>query len=167
MAKSKKSKAMLYNDSYFGDFSLDVLRISRHAAQRAKERKIPAAELLQSRSHINAYIDKVVSKNGVVITAYPRSKYVTPNYELPENGRRFTFPKNGIGQFIGKEHTNIKRTQAEYHLKSLYFDKYDALIGVAPTSDYDWTPIEKIIEQACKRKYKSQQQLLAAKNKKE
>jgi len=155
---------MLYNDSYYGDFSLDVLRMSRHATERAKERKIPAAELLQSRSYINAYIDKVVSKNGVVITAYPRQQYVAPNYELPENGRGFTFPKNGIGLFIGKQHTNIKRTQAEYHLKSLYFDKYNTLIAVAPTSDYDWTPVEKMIEKACKRKYKSQQQLLAKRN---
>jgi hypothetical protein len=157
-------KAMLYNDSYYGDFSLDVPHLSHHAVQRAEERKIPAAELLQPRSYINAYVDKVVSKNGLVITAYPRSRYVAPNDELPENGRRFTFPKNGIGLFIGKQHANIKRTQDEYHLKSLYFDKYNTLIAVAPTSDYDWTPVEEMIEKACKRKYKSQQQLSARKN---
>ncbi len=156
---------MLYNDSYFGDFSLDVPRMSRHAVQRAKERKIPVAELLQSRSHINAYVDKVVSKNGLIITAYPRSQYVAPNNELPENGKRFTFPKDGIGLFIGKQHANIKRTQDECNLKSLYFDN-NTLIAVAPTSDYDWAPVEKIIETACKRKYKSQKQLLAKKNEK-
>ncbi|CAF3145354.1 unnamed protein product, partial [Rotaria sp. Silwood2] len=78
--------------------------MSRHATQRAKERKIPAAELLQSQSHINAYIDKVVNKNGLIITAYPRRQYVAPNSELPENARRFTFPKNGIDLFIGKQH---------------------------------------------------------------
>jgi hypothetical protein len=166
MAKLMRNKIMLYNDLYYGDFRLDVPRMSRHAAQRAEERKIPAAELLQSRSHINAYVDKVVSKNGLVITAYPRSPYVAPNPELPENGRRFTFPKAGIALFIGKQHANIKRIQDEYNLKSLYFDKYNTLIAVAPTSDYDWIPVEKIIEKACKRKYKSQKQLLAKKNEK-
>jgi hypothetical protein len=163
MAKAIKNKVMLYNDSYYGDFSLDVLRMSRHATQRAAERKIPVAELLQSRSHINGYVDKVVSKNGVAITAYPRS---APNFELPTNGRRFTFPINGIGLFIGKQHANIKRTQAEYQLKSLYFDEYNHLIAVAPTSDYDWTPVENMIEIARKRKYKPQQQLLVKKNEK-
>ncbi|CAF4698789.1 unnamed protein product, partial [Rotaria socialis] len=64
------------------------------------------------------------------------------------------FPKNGIGLFIGKQHANIKRTQAEYNLKSLYFDKNDDLIAVARVSDYDWTLVEKMIEKACKRKYK-------------
>jgi hypothetical protein len=157
---------MLYNDSYFGDFSLDVPRMSRHAVQRAEERKIPVAELLQSRSHINAYVDKVVSKHGLIITVYPRSQYVVPNNELPENGKRFTFPKDGIGLFIGKQHANIKHTQAEYNLKALYFDEYNTLIAVAPTSDYDWTPVEKMIETARKRKYKSQKQLLAKKNEK-
>jgi len=157
-----KNKIMLYNDPYYGDFSLDVLRMSNHATQRAKERKIPVDELLKPRSHINGYVDKVVSKNGVVITTYPRSN---PNYELPENARRFTFPKNGIGLFIGKQHANIKRTQAEYQLKSLYFD-HNTLIAVAPTSDYDWTPVEKMIDTARQRKYKSPQQLLAKKNEK-
>jgi len=166
MAKVMKNKVMLYNDSYYGDFSLDVPRMSHHAAQRAKERKIPTEELLKPRSHINAYIEKVVSKNGLVITAYPRQQNVASNYELPENGRRFTFPKNGIGLFIGKQHANIKRTEAEYNLKSLYFDQYNTLIAVAPTSDYDWTPVEKMIETACKRKYKSPQQLLAKKKEK-
>jgi hypothetical protein len=160
MAKRKKHEVMLSNDSYFGDFSLDVIRLSRHAAQRAKERKIPVAELLQSRSHINGYIDKVVTKNGLVITAYPR---VDPSRELPTNGRRFKFPINGIGLFIGKDHANIKHTQAEYQLKSLYFDQSNTLIAVAPTGDYDWTPVEKVIEAACKRKYKSKQQLTAKK----
>jgi hypothetical protein len=160
MAKLMKNKIMLYSDSYYGDFSLDVLRMSRHATQRAKERKIPVDELLKSRSHINGYVDKVVSKNGIVITTYPR---LNPNYELPQNARRFTFPKNGIGLFIGKQHTNIKRTQAEYQLKLLYFDEYNALIAVAPTSDYDWTPVEKMIDTARQRKYKSPQQLLAKK----
>jgi len=162
MAKLMKNKIMLYNDPYYGDFSLDVLRMSNHATQRAKERKIPVDELLKPRSHINGYVDKVVSKNGVVITTYPRSN---PNYELPENARRFTFPKNGIGLFIGKQHANIKRTQAEYQLKSLYFD-HNTLIAVAPTSDYDWTPVEKMIDTARQRKYKSPQQLLAKKNEK-
>ncbi|CAF1020380.1 unnamed protein product, partial [Rotaria magnacalcarata] len=153
MAK-RMEKQMLYNDSYYGDFSLDVLRMSRHAVQRAKERKIPAAELVQSRSSINAYVDKVVSKNGVVITAYPRSQNNFHYYELPENGKRFKFPKDGIGLFIGKQGANIKCTQAEYNLKSLYFDKNNDLIAVAPVSDYDWTLVEKMIEKACKRKYK-------------
>jgi hypothetical protein len=162
MAKLMKNKIMLYNDPYYGDFSLDVLRMSNHATQRAKERKIPVDELLKPRSHINGYVDKVVSKNGVVITTYPRSN---PNYELPKNARRFTFPKNGIGLFIGKQHANIKRTQAEYQLKSLYFD-HNTLIAVAPTSDYDWTPVEKMIDTARQRKYKSPQQLLAKKNEK-
>src|SRR5689334_7647212 len=110
-----KKKVMLYNDSYFGDFSFDVLRLSRHATERTKERKIPVAELLQSRSHINGYIDKIVSKNGLVITAYPRS---TLNRPLPENGKRFMFPKNVSPHFIGKQHTNIKRIQTEHQLKS-------------------------------------------------
>jgi hypothetical protein len=162
MAKLIKDKVMLYNDSYYGDFSLDVLRMSRHATERAKERKIPVAELLQPRSYINGHIDKVVSKNGLVITAYPRGP---PNYELPQNSRRFTFPIDGIGLFIGKQHANIKRTQAEYQLKSLYFD-HNTLIAVAPTSDYDWTPVEKMIDTARQRKYKSPQQLLAKKNEK-
>ena len=157
---------MLYNDSYYGDFSLDVPHLTYHAAQRAKERKIPAAELLQPRSHINAYIDKVVSKRGIVITAYPRRKNVAPNHELPENGRRFFSPLNGIGLFIGKEHVNIKRTQTEYQLKSLYFDQHSTLIAVAPTSDYDWTSVEEMIEKARTRKYRSKKQLLATNNKK-
>ena len=166
MVKFSKKDVMLFNDPYYGDFSLDVLRMSRHASERAKERKIPAAELLQSRSHINAYVDKIVSKNGVVITAYPRLQSVAPNDELPKNGRRFPFPKNGIGLFIGKQHATIKLTQAEYQLKSLYFDRYNTLIAVALTSDYDWTSLEQMIEKASKRKYKSPQQLLAKKNKK-
>ncbi len=164
MAKLMRNKILLYNDSYYGDFSLDVLHMSRHATERAKERKIPAAELLQPRSHINAYIDKVVSKNGVVITAYRRDQYVAPKSELPENGRRYQFPKDGIGLFIGKQHANIKLTQVEYQLKSLYFDKDNTLIAVAPTSDYDWTSVEDMIEKARKRKYKSPRQLLAKKN---
>ena len=106
MDKFTKHKLMLYNDPSYGDFSFDVLRMSHHATQRAKERKIPVAELLQPRSHINGYIDRVVSKNGVIITAYPRTAF---NYPLPENGRRFTFPRDGIGLFIGTQHTNIKR----------------------------------------------------------
>ena len=151
MAKLMKNKIMKYNDPYFGDFSLDVLRLSRHATERAQERKIPVTELVRSRSHINGYINKIVGTNGLVITAYPRSTIQRP---LPENGRRFTFPKDGIPHFIGKFHANIKRIQAEYHLKFLYFDKNNALIAVAPTSDYDWIPVEKVIETASKRKYK-------------
>ncbi|CAF3797042.1 unnamed protein product [Rotaria sp. Silwood1] len=130
MTKLIKKNLTTYNDSYYGDFSLDVPRLSRHAAQRATERKIPAVELLRSKSHINAYIDKVVSKTGVVITAYPRVQGGNRNYELPENGRRYTFPKDGIGLFIGKEHANIKRIQAEYQLKELYFDSYDVKVLV-------------------------------------
>ncbi|CAF0919480.1 unnamed protein product [Adineta steineri] len=164
MTDGKKYKRWL--DASDGDFSLDVLRMSHHATQRAIERKIPAAELLQPRSYINAYVDKVVSKNGVVITAYPRSQYVAPNHPLPENGRRFTFPYNGIGRFIGKQGVNIKRIQAEYHLKSLYFDKNNNLIAVAPTIDYDWTSVVKMIEEACKKKYKPPQQLLTKKTEK-
>jgi hypothetical protein len=166
MAKLIKNKVMLYNDSYFGDFTLDVPRMSHHATQRAKERNIPTAELLQPRSCINAYIDKVVSKRGVVITTYPRAQWVTPDtsYELPENGKRFTFPTNGIGLFIGKEHVNIRRTQAEFKLTSLYFDKGNILIAVAPTSDYDWTPVEAMIEKARKRKYETKGQIMAKKN---
>ncbi|CAF1100236.1 unnamed protein product [Didymodactylos carnosus] len=162
MAKFIKNKVMLYNDSYYGDFSLDVSNVSRHAAQRAEERKIPVAELLKSRSHINGYIDKVVSKTGVVITAYPRRIN-----ELPEYGRRFAFPKDGIGLFIGEQHANIKLIQAEYQLKSLYFDEHNTLIAVAPTSDYDWTSVERMIENARKRKYKPQQQPLVKKNNKD
>jgi hypothetical protein len=161
MAKLMKNKVMLYNDSYYGDFSLDVLHMSRHATQRAKERQIPVGELLKSRSHINGSVDKVVAKNGLVITTYQR---LNPNYELPENARRFTFPRDGIGLFIGKQHANIKGIQAEYHLQSLYFDEYKNLIAVAPTGNYDWTPVEKMIDTACQRKYKSRQQLLAEKN---
>ena len=99
---------------------------------------------------LNGYIDTVVSKNGVIITAYPRTAF---NYPLPENGRCFTFPRDGIGLFIGTQHTNIKRLKAEYHLKSLYFDQNQTLIAVAPTSDYDWTSFENMIETARKRKY--------------
>ncbi|CAF3967962.1 unnamed protein product [Rotaria sp. Silwood1] len=164
MTKLIKKNLTTYNDSYYGDFSLDVPRLSRHAAQRATERKIPAVELLRSKSHINAYIDKVVSKTGVVITAYPRVQGGNRNYELPENGRRYTFPKDGIGLFIGKEHANIKRIQAEYQLKELYFDSYDVLIAVASSSDYDWTLVEQMIEKARKAKYKPQKQLLMKKN---
>ena len=163
MAKLLKNKVMLFNDSYYGDFSLDVPRLSRHAVQRAHERKIPVAELLQSRSHINAYVEKVVSKNGMVITAYPR-QLLPSNDDLPENAKRFTFPKNGIALFIGKQHANIKRSQVEYNLKSLYFDKHDTLIAVAFTKDYDWTPFEKMIEAARKRKYKTPEQIKAARN---
>ncbi|UJR11583.1 hypothetical protein I4U23_015763 [Adineta vaga] len=165
MAKKVNNKAMLLNDPYYGDFSLDVLRLSHHATQRAVERKIPATELLQSRSHINAYVDKVVSKSGVIITTYPRQPYIAPiPDELPENGRRFTFPKNGIGIFIGKQHVNIKRTQTEYNLITLYFDKSGSLIAVPPSADYNWTMFENMLEKAQKRKYKTPQQLLAKKN---
>ncbi|CAF1373586.1 unnamed protein product [Adineta ricciae] len=160
---AKLGKKRLLSIDFYGDFSLDVPRLSHHAVQRAQERKIPVAELLQSRSHINAYVEKVVSKNGVVITAYPRQR-LPPNDGLPENAKRFTFPKNGIALFIGKQHVNIKRTQAEYNLKSLYFDKYDTLIAVASTNDYDWTPFEKMIETARKRKYKTPEQIKAARN---
>ena len=160
MAKIMRNKIMLYDDPYYGDFSLDVLRMSHHANQRAKERKIPVAELLQPRSHINGHVDKVVSKKGVIITAYPR---IIHNDKLPENGRLFRFPVDGIGLFIGKQHANIKRTQTEHQLKSLYFNEYNHLIAVAPSSDYDWTAFEKIIETARKRKYKSQKQLAAIK----
>lgn len=161
MAKLMKNKIMRYNDSYYGDFSLDVLRLSRHATQRANEREIPVAELLKPRSHINGHVDKVVAKNGIIITVYPR---INSNYELPANGRRFAFPKDGIGLFIGKQYTNIKRIRAEHQLKDLYFDEYKSLIAIAPTSDYDWTPLEKMIEAARKRKYKSKQQLSKEKN---
>ena len=100
---------------------------------------IPNAELLQPRSYINAYVNKVVSK-------------------------RFTFPMNGIGLLIGKEHVNIKRAQEEYKLKSLYFDKGNMLIAVAPKSDYDWTWVEGMIEKARQRKYKTKEQLMAKKS---
>lgn len=151
MAKSIKN-IMRYNDEYYGDFSLDILRMSRHATERAKERKIPVQELLQPRSHINGYVDKVVSKTGLVITAYSRD---ASRFVLPENGRRFKFPVDGIGLFIGKQHTNIKSTQAEYQLSSLYFDQNNTLVAVAPTTNYDWKPLEKRIEAARKRKYKT------------
>lgn len=154
---------MLYNDPYYDDFSLDVLRLSRHAAERAKERKIPVAELLQPRSHINGYVNKVVSKDGVIVTAYSRA---ARNFELPENGRCFKFPVDGIGLFIGKQGANIKNTQAEYHLKSLYFNSYKDLVAVAPTRDYDWKLFEEMIEKVCKRKYKSKQQQPETKNEK-
>lgn len=156
-----KNKVMRYDDPYFGDFSLDVLRLSHHANERAKERKIPVKELLQTRSHINGHIDKVVSKNGLIITAYPRDPH---RYDLPENGRRFSFPPDGIGLFIGKQHTNIKRIQAEHQLKSLYFDRYQHLIAIAPSRDYDWTPLEQTVEIARKRKYRSKIQLATQKN---
>jgi hypothetical protein len=151
MAKSFKTM-MLYDDSYYGDFSLNVLRLSRHATERAKERKISVQELLQPRSHINGYVNKVVSKHGLIITAYPRN---ASRCVLPENGRRFSFPADGIGVFIGEQHTNIKRIQEEYQLRSLYFDQNNTLVAVAPTREYDWAPVEKMIEAARKRKYKS------------
>ena len=155
---------MLYDDPYFGDFSLDVLRLSHHAAERAQERKIPVSELLRPRSHINGSVNKIVSKTGVVITAYPRSTFQRP---LPANGRRFTFPKEVIGRFIGKLGENSKRVQAEHHLKSLYFDQNDTLIAVAPTNDYDWTQVEEVIETARKRNYQSPQQGSATNKNKE
>lgn len=150
-----KNKIMKYNDPYFGDIFPDVLRMSNHATQRATERKIPVEELLQQRSHINGSINKVVSKSGVIITAYPRS---TRNFELPENAKRFTFPSDGIGIFIGKQGVNIKRIQAEYQLKSLHFDQSNYLIAVPSTNDYDWAPFETMVEIAQKRKYRTKQQ---------
>ena len=103
----------------------------------------------------------MVSKTGVIITTYPRDSH---QCELPENGRRFSFPLDGIGLFIGKQFVNIKHTQAEHQLKSLYFDKNNQLIAVAPTRDYDLTAFEKTTEIARKRKYKSKQQLTTNKN---
>lgn len=153
---------MLYNDIYFGDFSLDVLRPSHHATERAIERKIPVSELLRPRSHINGYVNKIVSKDGLVITAYPRATNPRPR-PVPENGRLFTFPKEGIPHFIGKLGVNIKRVQAEHNLKSMYFDNNDTLVAVPSSDDYNWAPVEEVIETARKRKYKSRQQGSAAK----
>ena len=155
MAKMMK-KVMQYDDVYYGDFSLDVPRLSHHASRRAKERKIPREELLQSRSHINGYVKKIESKTGVVITAYPRGSSAPI---IPENGRCFQIPFNGIGIFIGKQHENINRTKNEYNLKSLRFDQNNNLIAVAPTKDYDWTQFNNMIENVRKRKYLSPEQI--------